>query len=167
MKAVSFIFLLLIAGCKPKQEAVSGNTNEFKPQYVPGPHAMVYRTKADYSKLVPVELSDDKTQITSYPAPTDITSENGFQTPTPLNNGYLLDNRGIGKNVAFLKITYEQYAKLPTAPTLKEMMTMIADKDPLTELIDCGTKTAFTDINAQLNQMIDSKKLRSICKVIK
>src|SRR5436309_2146351 len=108
MKISSMFFLLLIACCKPKQEAMK----DFTPQYIPGPHAMVYKTKANYSKLVPVDMSDDKTQIASYPAPTDVVSGSGYATPTQLHSGYLLDNRGIGKNAAFLKLTYEEYAKL-------------------------------------------------------
>ena len=145
----------------------SNNTKEITPQYVPGPHTMVYKTKADYNNLVPIDLSDDKTQIMSYPDPTDVKTENGYHTPTPLHKGYLLDNRGVGKNTAFLKMSYEEYAKLKTPPTLQELFDMILEKDPLTELCDCGLKTAFTDINLQLNQLIDSNKLRTTCKPIK
>jgi hypothetical protein len=168
MKIFSFIFLILLLGCKPKQPVTSdAKVKAFSPQYVPGPHVMVYKTKANYDKLVPVELSDDKTQITSYPDPKDIRNDNGYQYPTPLHNGYLLDNRGIGKNAAFLKITYEEYAELQTPPSLKELLSMILDKDPLLELIDCGSLSAFPDMPAQLNEQIDNNKLRINCKVIK
>ena len=134
---------------------------------LPGPHAMVYKTKKDYDKLVPIELSEDKTQIVSYPDPMDIKTGNAYPYPAALHKGYLLDNRGIGKNTAFLKITYEEYAKLKTAPTLEELFNMIMEKDPLTELCDCGNKTAFTDITSQMNQLIDSHSLRTTCKPIK
>jgi hypothetical protein len=79
----------------------------------------------------------------------------------------LLDNRGIGKNVAFLKTTYEEYSKLQTLPTLSDLYNMIIEKDPLTELYDCGNKIAFKDVKLQINQWIDNNKLRTSCKVIK
>jgi len=79
----------------------------------------------------------------------------------------LLDNRGIGKNVAFLKWTYQEYAQLTAVPSLQELYNMILDKDPLTELCDCGNKKSFSDAPTQLNQLIDSKKLRTVCKTIK
>src|ERR1039458_8963912 len=121
MKSITTILLLAILSCKTNQKAVQTNTDnkqDFTPQYIPGPHVVVYKTKANYNNLVPVELTDDKTKIVSYPDPKDVKTENGYSLPSSLNNGYLLDNRGIGKNAAFLKITYEEYAKLQTLPTL-------------------------------------------------
>jgi hypothetical protein len=98
---------------------------------MPGPQTIVYKTKKDYYNLVPVLLSDDKTEIISYPHPIDIKVGDTYVTPTKLNEGYLLDNRGIGKNVAFLNMTYEQYSKLDRVPTLEELQNMIVDKNPL------------------------------------
>ena len=169
MRTIIALILVALFGCKTNNKATQAKTEtqEFSPQYVTGVHAMVYKTKANYNNLIPVELSDDKTKIVSYPGPGDVRSQDGYQTPTPLNKGYLLDNRGIGKNTAFLKMTYEEYAKLQTAPTVQELFNMIIEKDPLTELVDCGNKTAFKNITAQLNQLIDGNKLRTTCKVIK
>ena len=170
MKSITTILLLAILSCKTNQKAVQTNTDnkqDFTPQYTPGLHVVVYKTKANYNNLVPVELSDDKTKIVSYPSPSDVKTETGYQTPTLLNNGYLLDNRGIGKNVAFLKTTYEEYSKLQTLPTLSDLYNMIIEKDPLTELYDCGNKIAFKDVKLQINQWIDNNKLRTSCKVIK
>jgi len=93
--------------------------------------------------------------------------------PTLLHEGYLLDNRGLGKNVAFVKINYEDYSKLQTVQTLKELNNLIIDKNPLIELYDCGIRPGSIDeinqINQinQINKLIDSKKLRSKAKVIK
>jgi hypothetical protein len=112
-------------------------------------------------------LSDDKTEIISYPHPKDLKVGEALALPTSLKNGYLLDNRGIGTNVAFLKMTYEEYVKLENAPTLKELYELIIDKDPLTELCNCGNSKAFTDKTKQLNKVIEAKKLRTICKPIK
>src|SRR5580693_4313855 len=67
------------------------------------PSAVIYKTKGDYSKNVPVTLSDDKSKIVSYPAVQDIYYKGALAYPTPLAKGYWLDNRGINVNSAFLK----------------------------------------------------------------
>src|ERR1035437_8899341 len=79
---------------------------------VPGPHLLVYKTKADYRKLVPVILSAGKSTIVSYPDPQDLRLGGDKILPAKLHKGYLMDNRGIAENVAFLKITYQQFAGL-------------------------------------------------------
>ena len=43
----------------------------FSPQQMVAP-IVVYRTRADYSQYVPVTLSNDKTQIVSYPSRFDL-----------------------------------------------------------------------------------------------
>lgn len=159
MKRLS-ILLVLFAACKGQ------NKITFTPDFETPPPTMVYKTKGDYTQLVPVILSDDKSEIIAYPHPSDLKSEGGFLTPTALNEGYFLDNKGISSNVAFLKLTYAEYAALSEAPMLKDMYAMIVDKDPLTELCNCGNKKAFTNPQEQLNKMIDGKQLRSVCKVI-
>lgn len=162
-----FFLLVLTLGCKSCGNMKESKTEDFQPQYKPGPQILVYKTKKDYSNFVPVLLSEDKTEIISYPHPNDLIVGNGFPFPTTLNNHYLLDNRGINKNVAFLKFTYQEYSELKTLPTLKELFDNILDKDPLIELCDCGNKTAFSDPVKQLNSLISKDKLREICKTIK
>jgi len=39
-----------------------------------------------------------------------------------LANGYLLDNRGHRKNVAFLSMTYGDYGALDTLPSLRQLL---------------------------------------------
>jgi hypothetical protein len=161
MKKLS-ILLLLFAACKGQ------NKITFTPDFeTPAPPALVYKTKGNYANLVPVLLSDDKTEIISYPHPGDVKTGDGFLTPTLLNNNYFLDNKGIGSNVAFLKLTYNEYAALENAPTLKEMYELIIDKDPLIELCNCGNKKALSNPAKQLNKVIDKKQLRTVCKVVK
>ena len=162
-----FFLLVLALGCKSCGNMKESKTQDFQPQFKPGPQTMVYKTKKDYNNLVPVLLSDDKTEIISYPHPNDLIVGNGFSIPTILNGEYLLDNRGINKNVAFLKFTYQEYSELKIVPTLKELYDNILDKDPLLELCDCGNKTAFSDPVNELNLMISKDKLRKICNVIK
>lgn len=170
MKIILSVLLVFGLGCNTNSKVVQSTDdkpNEFVANFAAGPPVLVYKTKSDYNNLVPVILSDDKTKILSYPHPGDIKSGNSSPLPDVLNNGYLLDNRGIGKNVAFLKITYEEYAKLEAAPDIQELFKLLLDKDPLTELCNCGLKTAFTDQKLQLNTLINANKIRTSCKVIK
>jgi hypothetical protein len=160
--------LLIVAGCCSGSKMVdSKKKNGFIPDFATGPPTMVYKTKADYSQHVPVILSDDKTVILSYPAPTDIKAGDKYPSPTPLKDGYLLDNRGINANVAYLNLTYKEYAKLATAPDIKTMNTMIMDKDPLTEMCNCGSKQAFKNPEKEINTLIKTGKLRTVCKALK
>jgi hypothetical protein len=128
------------------------------------PPTYVYKTKADYSKNVPVLLSEDKTKIIAYPAPTDVYYNGKLAYPTELSKNYLLDNRGIGLNVAFLKMTYEEYSQLKEVPSLKVLFDQIIDNDPLIELCNCGNRNQFNDIEV-LNQLV--KKNLSKCKKLK
>ena len=130
-------------------------------------HLIVYKTKADYNNYIPVILSDNKIEIISYPAPSDVVSTNKLLKPTPLNNGYLLDNKGINRNVAFVKITYEEYAKFQNVPSLKELLSLIIDKNPLLEIYDCGIRTNLIDDIKKINNLIDRNKLQSESKLIK
>lgn len=160
MKRIILV-LLVLSACKGQ------NNLTFKPDFVTAPPTLVYKTKADYNNLVPVLLSDDKSEIIAYPHPSDIMVGGVLTKPTILNKGYLLDNRGVGANVAFLKLTYEEYAQLQEVPSLKELYALIIDKDPLLELCNCGNGKVFEDKTKQLNGLIDTKKLRTVCKVIK
>jgi len=133
-----------------------------------GPHVLVYKTKKDYSRKVPVLLSADKKSIVSYPHPQDIRKKNGqYPEPVKLKKGYLLDKRGIGPNVAFLKISYAQYAALQQAPPMDTLWSWIIDKDPLTVLYDCGSRYDFKDPVADLNRMISNGRLQKTGRRLK
>jgi hypothetical protein len=154
------VSLLILSGCgTPK---IAGST-EMKTVASPtlnlgtktSPPALVYKTRADYFHRVPVLMNAEKNQIVSYPDPTDLKYGNGLALPTKLKNGYLLDNRGIGMNVAFLTYTYETYAALSKAPELNQLMDSLLDKNPLTELWDCGSRYLFKKEVEELNTLID------------
>jgi len=168
MRLLLLLFLSLQC-CKPKSISGSGNESgtRFVPQYIPGPRALVYKTKKDYRKLVPVILSSDRSTIISYPHPSDLATGNGYSLPVSLKQGYLLDKRGIGPEVAFLKLTYEEYAALKELPNLQEMYSWIVEKDPLELMCDCGAQSAFSDMEKQLNDLIDQQKLLITCKKLK
>jgi hypothetical protein len=130
-----------------------------------GPPTLIYKTKKNYDKLVPIQLSDDKKTIVAYPAPTDVFYDGKLAYPTKLKNGYLLDNRGIGKNVAFLKMTYQAYAKLKELPSLEKLFALIIDSDPLLELYDAGSRYNFQDVPKEMNQLIADKKLGTLQRI--
>ncbi|MBE0647863.1 MAG: hypothetical protein IH596_08770 [Bacteroidales bacterium] len=127
---------------------------------------IIYKTKADYKTYVPVSLSRDKTWITSYPDVADIRAQGQSAYPEELTNGFLLDNRGIGPDVAFLSVTYEAFAKQPKNPNADDLFRQLLEKDPLLEMYQCGHRNQYNDIIRELNEMIDSGKL-SECKKIK
>lgn len=117
--------------------------------------ALVYKTRADYFNRVPVGMNAEKNRIVSYPDPTDLYDETTLFLPTRLKNGYLLDNRGIGTNVAFLRYTYETYRALSKVPALSQLMDSLLDRNPLTELWDCGPRSLYKKEVEELNTLID------------
>jgi hypothetical protein len=131
----------------------------------PGPHAIVYKTKGDYSKYVPVTLSDDKSKIVSYPAPQDVFYQGKLAVPTQLHHGYLLDNRGIGPNSGFIKISYEEYSKLSQAPSTDDLYKMLIDKEPFSEMYDLGARTDFKD-DKDICMIVKKHKLKSYKRII-
>lgn len=170
LKPLCIAFVLLVFACKATHKTtqtakVETQTNAtVEEQSTSTQPVFVYKTKGDYANLVPVFLSDDKSEIVSYPSLSDI---NNSTLPTPLKDGYLLDNKGVGKNVAFVNLTYDAYAKLKDTPTLNELYTLILDKDPLIELCDCGKRNSFVDVNKQLNEWIENNQLKTKCKKLK
>lgn len=170
-KTLCFALLTItILACKTQQtshsKASDNASTKVAPQPMGAPQAnvVIYKTKNDYTDRVAVTLSEDKSIIVSYPHPTDLRAGNKLMLPTQLHNGYLLDNRGINKNVAFLRFTYSEYSALKEAPSLKELQNSILDKDPLTELWDCGRKKNYPDLQNQINEWIDKNQLAEKCK---
>ena len=130
------------------------------------PPCIIYKTKADYSNQVPVILSDDKMTISSYPDISDIRKQGDKVYPVALVNGFLLDNRGIGPNVAFLDITYDEYVKYSKSPGPEDLFKQILDADPLLEMYQCGNRYQYEEMVAELNQLIEAE-IFSNCKKLK
>jgi len=145
----------------------SGSASDVKSgqSSVPSPPCIVYKTTADYSKNVPVILSDDKTRIVSFPDVKDVYFKGNLAYPTVLNDGFLLDNRGISTNVAFLSVTYEQYSKMVKTPSSAELFELIIDKDPLKEMVQCGNRSKYSDIEYELNELISSGKIKTCTRL--
>jgi hypothetical protein len=129
------------------------------------PQAIIYTTKGDYSNLVPVILTPDKKGIASYSDIKDVYFKGVLAYPTALHNGYLLDNRGISENVAFIKLTYEQYAALPSTPSAEELTKMIVDKNPLEKMYSCGQRSKFVSIADELNSRIDKDDFSGFIRI--
>ena len=167
---ILIISAFFFASCSSTKESINveqkkADNDEVIINFKTGPPTIIYKTKKDYSSFVPVILSEDKSEIVSYPGIKDVYYKGEFAYPTKLHNGYLLDNRGIGANVAFLNITYEDYSKLEKTPSRDKLFQMIQDNNPLTEIYNCGNRAAFKNEIADLNKLIDNNGLEK-CKCL-
>jgi len=147
------VLLFTNSSCKTQKANTSSGADE---------PATVYKTRADYSKYVSVTLSPDKQKIISYPAPKDVYYKGKLAAPTALINDYWLDNRGITFNSVFVKITYEDYAKLEQAPKLETLYAAIIDKDPFTEIYNAGSRNKYKDEVKELNALIKKGALKKM-----
>lgn len=132
-----------------------GDHNQSK-QFVRSPKAIVYKTVRDYHLNVPVLMDAQKQHIISYPAPSDVFYKGDLALPTPLENGFWLDNRGIGENVVFTSYTYGEYSKQESAPDLETLKAKIVDFYPLLEMYDCGFRSDYVEEVVELNEIIRS-----------
>lgn len=95
------------------------------------PRGVVYRTSGNYDNNVAVIL-DNKGELVSYPAPTDVTAASA---PLKLENGWLLDRRGIAVGAVFLSWTYAEYHAMRQAPTPAQIKAHILPGATVTELM--------------------------------
>jgi hypothetical protein len=148
----------LLFSCRVSREAASeapqsGASKPSAEASYAGPPTIVYKTIADYYDRVPVIMNEARTEIVSYPDPTDV---GDFSLPTRLKDGYLLDNRGINERVAFLRYTYNEYGRLPHVPSVAELKANILELYPLLEIINCGVRYRYKNEVEELNALIDS-----------
>lgn len=115
---------------------------------------IVYRTSEDFSKLVPVSMNEDKTDIVQYFHPGDLLSGEELRLPYHLKKGYLLDNQGIGPNVAFLDISYEEYAGLKEAPSIDFLLEHLKEANPLLEMYRLPPQAKMDELPERLNRWI-------------
>lgn len=151
---LSFIILGFSSCCKKTTPPAAPPAPVVQVKAKAGPPVIIYKTKKDYSQNIPVGLSPDKKTLASFPAVGDIYYNGVLATPQLLNDGYLLDNRGIGPDVAFLSITYAEYSRLKKTPPADSLFKLIIDKDPLTEMYNCGIRYDYDDIIGELNTKI-------------
>ena len=158
-----FTVLFISCGCIRKTEKEDSkkqeinkieNIEKINQQSQATPPLIIYKTRADYYDKVPVTLSCDKQRIIGYPHPTDLMRDGKFVYPTRLTGDYLLDNRGISKDIAFLKYTYEDYSKLKEIPNPDDLFWDILDKDPLLKYCNCGSRYDYDGNIKTLNARI-------------
>jgi len=123
------------------------------------PPCIVYKTRSNYDSLVHIRLTEDKKHVAFYPAPVDVLYNGVLAYPTKLAKGYLLDNRGININSAFINITLAEYSRLAQAPTEREFLERIVDADPITEIFYCGNKSYDIDFITNLNTIINNNRM--------
>lgn len=160
MKTTNLLLITLIvisafSSCKATKTPADTTTGEFLTAWMPSAPAVIYKTRGDYLNMVPVIMNEARTRIVSYPDPSDLRQGDQLMKPVKLRKGFMLDNRGINENVAFLNMSYEEYSKLETPPNIYEMSLMILDKEPLTELYYCGLRSDYKNLIYELNVLID------------
>jgi hypothetical protein len=160
-----FFFLLIILSVSAinhscSTQRIDSKVTENNKSMISSPPVIVYKTRNNYFDKVPVTLSDDKQRILSYPAQSDIMLAGKFVFPTQLDDGYLLDNRGISPNSAFLRFSYQDYYNMDNIPDARRLMNYILDDNPFIEFYQVGRRNDFQDIKSQINQMITEKKLQ-------
>ncbi len=119
------------------------------------PKAVVYKTNGDYNQYVPITLNASRTEVISYPAPTDLRETS---MPVELCNGWLLDRRGgIGDNTAFTDYTYEQYMQLSAAPSVEELLKHVQPDARVTEVkkLDVTLQEALKDLEKVRQQVCE------------
>jgi hypothetical protein len=156
----SLLSLILIVSfissctCTKKTESSKEESNKASgPMGMAAPPLIIYKTKADYNDKVPVILSEDKSKIVSYPGTKDVFYQGKLATPTLLEGGYLLDNRGIDEHVAFLGISYDTYSKSMRMFSENQLFESIIDDDPIIEMYRCSRR-GFKSIPEDINTMI-------------
>ena len=161
MKQLAWLFLAGLTSCaglkatrEPGQDPADANQ----------PPLYIYQTKADYHHFVPIGLSDDRRSVVSYPDPSDL--RYGIP-PQKLAQGYWLDTRGIGLQVAYTNYTYKEYVALSAPPPLDTLMMRLVDADPITRFCQCGTWNDYGNIKKELNKLIRKGRLETRCKVLK
>lgn len=125
--------LLMLCGCKSTKpgQIVAPPVEIGTGVSAAVPNAVVYRMNGDYADNVPVTLNESRTEIVSWPAPTDI---NDASAPIKLANGWFLDRRGIAPTSAFLTYTYKEYRRLGDSVTRDELFKHIIPGAEVTEI---------------------------------
>lgn len=162
------IFALVFFSCARNVNKETQKTkadSEMNTKTTAGPPVLIYKTNKDYYQHVPIVLNDDKSRIISYPDIKDVVQNNTLAYPTRLENGYLMDNRGINENAAFLNITYKEYSKLAKTPSIDELKAMILDDNPFIELYFCGSRYDYNDVVTELNAKIANNELSGFKKL--
>ena len=172
-KVILFCSLSILFSCaRLKQEENSGMpkkpdcsfptyANEQQEKIMDTRKWVIYKTKNDYSNLVPIQLSEDKQTIIAYPAPEDLV-QHGNKNAIQLKNGYLIDLVGVSKNTVFTVFTLDAYQKMQT-PSLDDFKKNIIDINPFSEMYVCNHNYTISEIE----KIINDSTFSSICSKVK
>ena len=158
-KVIIFLIFVFLYACSSSDINMKSNSN-FVLKTI-----FIYKTKVDYYYNVPINMTEDRKRIISYPHPRDLIVNGELSLPVRLAKGFLLDNRGVTKNTVFLKMTYEEYSNLDSPLSLKELKELVIDYYPITVLYDCGKSNDYDNIIKQLNKIIINKEFHKFQKI--
>lgn len=126
-----------------------------------------FKTGNDYSNYVPVELSGDRTKITSSPGHLN------ERWPVNLDSGYYL-NGSMGVNSGYLSMTIEEHNAYSIKPGIDSLYELLVERDPYLEYYEHNDDGTFRDENgaygidtALINSLIRSNRLESYFKRLK
>jgi len=150
-----------MVSCSNQNKKIINETDESNNSglHQAGPPVIVYKTLENYNDKVAVILNEENTDIVSYPGSNDVYTNGELAYPIALNDGYLLDKRGINEHVAFVNISYDTYSKAMRVFTKDQLFEMIINDDPLVEMYHCGIVTDYKDIEKELNDIIDNEQI--------
>jgi len=161
MQGILFAVAFGLFCCLTQQPAIIIEKNSFT--FVPAPNVIVYQLNGNWENLVPVTLSEDKTQIVAYPGPTDLQK---MKPPIFLKYGWWLDTRGISKNTAFLSITIDEYLTWKEVPSIDELMKRVKVVKPFKRIMNCGNFIVNNESIEKLNKQLRKKTIKK-CTCVK
>ncbi|MDE7180698.1 MAG: hypothetical protein K2N88_05820, partial [Muribaculaceae bacterium] len=138
MKKIAFLFsaAALLASCAQKNNVATAPQPEPLPvtELSAGPalarlKASVFKMSGNYSDNVAVTL-DSRGNLVYYPAPTDISAAS---RPVEIGEGWWLNRQGLGERSVFTRWTFDEYSKLPAAPSPEEIKAAILPGATVTE----------------------------------
>lgn len=128
----------------------------------------VYKTKADYSNNVCVQMNAEKTEIYA-------TKGSKGKWPVSLIDGYQVDKESLGINTAYLSITFDEFAQNGNSISIDSMKKIILDKNPFLEYYECDnykdhfyiypTEGGYYGVDtAKINEVIRKGELKKYFK---
>lgn len=164
MKTRQYLLLLLIVSIFAPYESTSINifrkkrTNEIAQEVY-----YVYKTRYNYTELIPVMLNDSKTEIVCMPTKENLKSADGrLSYPQPLSNGYFISkNIDLNQNIAFLNLTIEDYIKADKLPNAEDQIKYVKDFEPFRELYIFKCNKNSNPIE-EVNKLITNNEIRQL-----
>lgn len=139
-KTILFLILIVFWG------ASCETTKDMSHIDFDGTPTVIYQMKKDYSKLVPVILSDDKTKVISYPSPKDMFHPNGeLRVQQELSDGFYLDQIGLTINSAFISYAIEDYSRMIMPPSTDSLFKLVIDADPFKKMYNLGNRKQYLE----------------------